>query len=311
MKNKKVLVAVLAAVLITAAVFGGLWFAGFFKLTPMKLVRRSMKELAKVQSFDSDVRMEYEGSIAFMGKDVDFALNSDCNLKGVIGTGTTYMNGTMGTKLPILGELSVPVEGYQQYRDTGMVSYTRLGNSGWLLNEVQQVQVPEEGVRFNLDYKVVLGIMQKISDGELKAELAEETEQLRGQEVYRMNISVTGDLLGEIVQALASSQGNNAAVPKDFDISDGDAEIELYIYKETRLPAKLVIDCTALGRAVIRNLLKNSAAGESVSTGTNRFVITADVLAYNTVDEITVPQEVILSAVKPQQFDLLSIFMGK
>ena len=298
MKNKKVLVAVLAAVLITAAVFGGLWFAGFFKLTPMKLVRRSMKELAKVQSFDSDVRMEYEGSIAFMGKDVDFALNSDCNLKGVIGTGTTYMNGTMGTKLPILGELSVPVEGYQQYRDTGMVSYTRLGNSDWLLNEVQQVQVPEEGVRFNLDYKVVLGIMQKISDGELKAELAEETEQLRGQEVYRMNISVTGDLLGEIVQALASSQGNNA-------------EIELYIYKETRLPAKLVIDCTALGRAVIRNLLKNSAAGESVSTGTNRFVITADVLAYNTVDEITVPQEVISSAVKPQQFDLLSIFMGK
>ena len=177
--------------------------------------------------------------------------------------------------------------------------------------QVQQVQVPEEGVRFNLDYKVVLGIMQKISDGELKAELAEETEQLRGQEVYRMNISVTGDLLGEIVQALASSQGNNAAVPKDFDISDGDAEIELYIYKETRLPAKLVIDCTALGRAVIRNLLKNSAAGESVSTGTNRFVITADVLAYNTVDEITVPQEVISSAVKPQQFDLLSIFMGK
>lgn len=311
MKNKKVLVAVLAAVLITAAVIGGLWFAGFFKLTPMKLARRSMKELAKVQSFDSDVRIEYEGTIAFMGNDVDFSLISDCNLKGVVGTGTTYMNGTMGTKLPILGELSVPVEVYQQYRDTGMVTYTRFRNSDWLVNEVQPVQVPEGGARFNLDYKVVLGIMQKISEGEMKAELAEETEQLRGQEVYRMDISVTGELIREIVQALTASQGNNAALPDDFDISDGDAAIRLYIFKETRLPAKLVIDCTALGRAVIRNLLKNSAAGESVSTGTNRFVITADVLAYNTVDEITIPQEVISSAVKPQQFDLLSIFMGK
>ena len=45
-------------------------------------IRVDVKELAKVQSFDSDVRMEYEGTIAFMGKDVDFALNSDCNLKG-------------------------------------------------------------------------------------------------------------------------------------------------------------------------------------------------------------------------------------
>ena len=311
MKNKKVLVAVLAAVLITAAVIGGLWFAGFFKLTPMKLARRSMKELAKVQSFDSDIRMEYEGTIAFMGNDVDFSLTSDCNLKGVIGTGTGYVNGTLATKLPILGELSVPVEGYQQYQDTGMVTYTRFRNSDWLVSKVEPAQVPEGGVQFNLDYKVVLGIMQKISEGEMKAELAEETEQLRGQEVYRMDISVTGELIREIVQALTASQGNNAALPDDFDISDGDAAIRLYIFKETRLPAKLVIDCTALGRAVIRNLLKNSAAGESVSTGTNSFVITADVLAYNTIDEITIPQEVISSAVKPEQFDLLSIFMGK
>ena len=153
--------------------------------------------------------------------------------------------------------------------------------------------------------------MQKIGSGEIKAELAEETETLHDREVYRMDISITGDLLNQILMAVSKMQGENSAVPDDFDISDGDAAIVLYIYKESKLPAKIVIDCTALGKAVIRNLLKQNAAGESVSTGTNRFVITADIPDYNTIDEITIPEEVVSSAVEAQQFDLLSIFMGE
>jgi hypothetical protein len=41
------------------------------------------------------------------------------------------------------------------------------------------------------------------------------------------------------------------------------------------------------------------------------FVITADIPDYNTIDEITIPEEVVSSAVEAQQFDLLSIFMGE
>ena len=311
MKRNRVLITVLVVTAVIAAVIGGLALAGFFKLTPVRLARRSVKELAKVESFDSEITMEYEGTIDFMGKDVEFALRADCDFQGVTKAGTSYINGTLGTKLPILGELSVPVEGYQQYEDSGLTTYTRFNQSEWLKNKAQAAQPSGEEVQFELDSKVVLGIMQKIAEGEIKADLAEETEQLRGQEVYKMNIAVAGDLLNQILLAVRGKQGGNSAAAKDFDISDGDAAVVLYIYKESKLPAKMILDCTALGRAVIRNLLKNSSAGESVSTGTNRFVITADVLDYNTIDEITIPQEVISSAVVPEQFDLLSIFIRK
>ena len=264
-----------------------------------------------MQSFDSDITIEYEGTIDFMGSDVEFTLNADCDFKGVTKTGTGYVSGKLGTKLPIVGELSIPVEGYQQYMDDGMLTYTRFNRSDWLRSKVVPAQTSAEDVQFDLDYKIVLGIMQKIGSGEIKAELAEETETLHDREVYRMDISITGDLLNQILMAVSKMQGENSAVPDDFDISDGDAAIVLYIYKESKLPAKIVIDCTALGRAVIRNLLKQNAAGESVSTGTNRFVITADIPDYNTIDEITIPEEVVSSAVEAQQFDLLSIFMGE
>ena len=287
MRGKKILTAVLAVAAVIGIVAGALALAGFFKLTPMRLAKRSLKELAKVQSFDSDIKMEYEGTIdlGFLGKDVEFILNSDCDFQGVTKTGTGYINGTLGTKLPILGELSIPVEGYQQYMDDGMLTYTRFNRSDWLRSKVVPAQTSAEDVQFDLDYKIVLGIMQKIGSGEIKADLAEETETLHDREVYRMDISITGDLLNQILMA--------------------------DIYKESKLPAKIVIDCTALGRAVIRNLLKQNAAGESVSTGTNRFVITADIPDYNTIDEITIPEEVVSSAVEAQQFDLLSIFMGE
>lgn len=310
MKNNKVLIAILAAVAAVAAVVGVLALAGFFKLTPMRLAKRSLKELAKVQSFDSDLTIEYEGTIDFMGSDVEFTLNADCDFKGVTKTGTGYVSGKLGTKLPIVGELSIPVEGYQQYQDDGMLTYTRFNKSEWLRSKVVPLQTSAEGIQFDLDYKVVLGILQKIAAGEIKTELAQETETLHGQEVYRMDIAIAGDLLNQILLTVSKAQGENSAVPDNFDISDGDAAIVLYIYKESKLPAKLVIDCTALGRAVIRNLLKNSNTGDSISTGTSRFVITADITEYNTIDEITIPDEVVSSSVEPEQFNLLSIFMG-
>ena len=276
MKNNKVLIAILAAVAAVAAVVGVLALAGFFKLTPMRLAKRSLKELAKVQSFDSDITIEYEGTIDFMGSDVEFTLNADCDFKGVTKTGTGYVSGKLGTKLPIVGELSIPVEGYQQYQDDGMLTYTRFNKSEWLRSKVVPLQTSAEGIQFDLDYKVVLGILQKIAAGEIKTELAQETETLHGQEVYRMDIAIAGDLLNQILLTVSKAQGENSAVPDNL----------------------------------IRNLLKNSNTGDSISTGTSRFVITADITEYNTIDEITIPDEVVSSAVEPEQFNLLSIFMG-
>ena len=301
MKNNKVLIAILAAVAAVAAVVGVLALAGFFKLTPMRLAKRSLKELAKVQSFDSDITIEYEGTIDFMGSDVEFTLNADCDFKGVTKTGTGYVSGKLGTKLPIVGELSIPVEGYQQYQDDGMLTYTRFNQSEWLRSKVVPLQTSAEGIQFNLDYKVVLGILQKIAAGEIKTELAQETETLHGQEVYRMDIAIAGDLLNQILLTVSKAQGENSAVPDNFDISDGDAAIVLYIYKESKLPAKLVIDCTALGRAVIRNLLKNSNTGDSISTGTSRFVITITLIRRFFTHKVCAeaPQTLRIAAARP------------
>jgi hypothetical protein len=156
------------------------------------------------------------------------------------------------------------------------------------------------------DYKVMLGILQKIVSGDIKAVLTEETEMKGEREVYRMDINVSGELIGDILRAADEMSGEGSSIPEDLDFTGADADIILYVYKDAMLPASVSIDCTALGNLLIQERLSENG----VSVSANKFVVTMDGLEYNTIDELKIPEEVISSAVDSADTGLFDNALG-
>ena len=126
------------------------------------------------------------------------------------------------------------------------------------------------------------------------------------KEVYRMDVTVSGDLIAEVLKAAEEASDEGTSIPQDLDLTGADANIVFYVYKEEMLPASIVIDCTALGSVLIREMLKD---GE-FSASADKCVITIDNLEYNTVDELQIPQEVISSATDSDDFNLFENASG-
>ena len=119
-------------------------------------------------------------------------------METVRDSGVSHVKGSVGTKFPIIGEISLPVESYMQTRDDEAVVYASMDGENWLKLQNDKENEQENGQETEKlpDYKVMLGILQKIVSGDVKAVLAEETEMKGEREVYRMDVNVSGELIG-------------------------------------------------------------------------------------------------------------------
>ena len=294
MKKSRIIAIFLAAVVALTSFTG----CSLFKPTAVSITKKVMKNLETVKSVKGNIRADYEGPASAEGIEFDLALNADLEMETVRDSGVSHVKGSVGTKFPIIGEISLPVESYMQTRDDEAVVYASMDGENWLKlqndkeNEQENEQENGQETEKLPDYKVMLGILQKIVSGDVKAVLAEETEMKGEREVYRMDVNVSGELIGEILRAAGDMSGEGSSISEDLDFTGADANIVLYIYKDEMLPAAATVDCTALGNLLIKDMLRENG----VSVTTDKFVITVDDLEYNTIDELKIPEKVISSA---------------
>ena len=286
MKKSRIIAIFLAAVVALTSLTG----CSLFKPTAVSITKKVMKNLETVKSVKGNIRADYEGPASAEGIEFDLALNAET----VRDSGVSHVKGSVGTKFPIIGEISLPVESYMQTRDDEAVVYASMDGENWLKLQNDKENEQENGQETEKlpDYKVMLGILQKIVSGDVKAVLAEETEMKGEREVYRMDVNVSGELIGEILRAAGDMSGEGSSISEDLDFTGADANIVLYIYKDEMLPAAATVDCTALGNLLIKDMLRENG----VSVTTDKFVITVDDLEYNTIDELKIPEKVISSA---------------
>ena len=290
MKKSRIIAIFLAAVVALTSLTG----CSLFKPTAVSITKKVMKNLETVKSVKGNIRADYEGPASAEGIEFDLALNADLEMETVRDSGVSHVKGSVGTKFPIIGEISLPVESYMQTRDDEAVVYASMDGENWLKLQNDKENEQENGQETEKlpDYKVMLGILQKIVSGDVKAVLAEETEMKGEREVYRMDVNVSGELIGEILRAAGDMSGEGSSISEDLDFTGADANIVLYIYKDEMLPAAATVDCTALGNLLIKDMLRENG----VSVTADKFVITVDDLEYNTIDELKIPEKVISSA---------------
>ena len=222
--KKSGIIALLLAVAVAAAAIAGFLLS---KPTPANITRKTIKSLGKVTSFKSDVKMDYDGTVSVMGIEADFTLRGDFDQEAAVDTGVSHLKGSVGTKLPLIGDVSLPVE------SSGITVYSSMDGTKWA-KSYQENAESENDDQWK-DLKMVMGILHLISSGEIKAELAQETEMIGEKEAYRMDITISGEFMMQLLKEVAQAQGDAADIPQDLDLTGADAEVVLYILKKSTL----------------------------------------------------------------------------
>ena len=301
MKKSRIIAIILAAVMALVSLTG----CSLFKPTAVSITKKVMKNLETVKSVKGNIGADFEGPASVSGMEFDLVLNADLELEAVRDSGISHVKGSVGTEIPIIGSITLPVESYQVTQDSVAVAYSSMDGKNWV--KVKSDKDSAQDTEKLPDYKVMLGILQKIVSGDIKAVLTEETEMKGEREVYRMDINVSGELIGDILRAADEMSGEGSSIPEDLDFTGADADIVLYVYKDAMLPASVSVDCTALGNLLIQERLSENG----VSVSANKFVVMMDDLEYNTIDELKIPDEVISSAVDSADTGLFDNALGK
>ena len=223
-----------------------------------------------------------------------FTFGTDLDVQAVTEPAVSHLDGTFTGSLYGVS-MDTPLECYVRDEDGESVVYMSPDHRNWVKRRATDPgdveEESQEDTSQELDGKLILGLIQKIMSGEIKAELAEETETICGQEAYRIDINVSGAILQQLLD-IAYSGKNADQRPEGLDLSEANVESVLYVYKKDKLPAKITVDCALLGNAVMQSLLEK----QDYVGATDKFTVTATFTEYNTIDSIEIPEEVVNGA---------------
>jgi len=300
--KKKVTVILLAGLVIVLAAAGFM----YFNPTPARLIGRMVRNLGKIRSVNAEVSVDYEGTvtISVFGTPVEapLTIDTDVDVEAVTQPAVSHIEGTVNGAVYGIS-MDTPLECYVREEDEGNTVYMSADRVHWIRQKAKKPDAEDSSPK--IDDKLVLGLIRKILSGEIRAELAKETETICGREAYRINIGISGDILQQILEIIYSS-GNAANIPEGLDLSDAATDCELYIYKKGNLPARFMIDCAPLGNAVMQSLMEEQ---DFVGTA-DRFTLTATFTDFDTIDSIEIPEEVVNGAVESSDSPFGSLIPG-
>ena len=180
------------------------------------------------------------------------------------------------------------VESYVIREDDKFVTYMNDGSETWTKSESD---VPEMDDLYNLS------MYEAVRDGQIEATLAEDTETIGEQTVYRLDIRLSGDAieeyLGNSLETMSSVFGD------DYDsiLSDMTVPIAVYIAEGTNLPVRMEFDGTELGNKIM------SYVQSFIAVTVSSFKVSSDYKSFNEIPEIVIPEDVIANAVPASESD--------
>jgi len=281
----------IAAVMILVAVILG---AGYYILethpTPVHLAKRTADNLGKVHSAEAEVEMDYEGTVTVLKNDVQIGMGTKFDMEAVTDPAASHTNGSLTVSFMGM-DVDVPLESYVQKENGESILYINIAIKVWTKQKVNDPAntVPE------IDTRAVTALLiQKIISGEITAELSEETEMICDKEAYKLSFDISGKTLEELLTVAAAYNEKAAKLAENLDLTGTGAHIDMWIYKDMKLPARIAIDCTALGSYLVQSMLEEKGL---IGTAT-KFTAVMTFKQYNTIEKIEVPEKVISSAVE-------------
>lgn len=255
---------------LTAAVTAGLITGCGTKATPENLLRDVKKNAEKTES----VLLNYKMEMAMGDGTNDISFVMDMNMETVTEPEAAHGKGTVSMNISGM-DFSVETETYAVQEDDRYVTYTL---------------VEDQWIKEADDDGEVTGEVDNIADGmEEYADqftLAEDLVTVNGRECFELTGELDGDLFSEMLQADMTDSLSGYGIDEEM-LSDMVFPCTIDIYKDSILPARLYFDVT------------ESMAPMMADSGVTLSDCYVDMtfMEYDTVDEITVPEEAVSSAV--------------
>ena len=259
----------LMALGITAAMAAGLLSGCGTKATPENLLRDMQKNAEKTESALLNFKMD----IAMGDGTDDVSLGMDMNMEITTEPEASHGKGTVSISMSGM-DFSVEMEMYSVQEDGEYVTYT-------LMEDQWTKEVSDDGEMTG----EVDSIADNVEEYADQFELAEDLVTVNDKECFELTGELDGDLFSEMMQTDMLDSLAGYGIDEEA-LSDMMFPCTIDIYKDSILPARLYFDMTES----MAPLMEDS--GVTVS----ECYVDMTFMEYDTVEEITVPDEAVSAA---------------
>ena len=259
----------LMALGITAAMAAGLLSGCGTKATPENLLRDMQKNAEKTESALLNFKMD----IAMGDGTDDVGLGMDMNMETTTEPEASHGKGTVSISMSGM-DFSVEMEMYSVQEDGEYVTYT-------LMEDQWTKEVSDDGEMTG----EVDSIADNVEEYADQFELAEDLVTVNDKECFELTGELDGDLFSEMMQTDMLDSLAGYGIDEEA-LSDMMFPCTIDIYKDSILPARLYFDMTES----MAPLMEDS--GVTVS----ECYVDMTFMEYDTVEEITVPDEAVSAA---------------
>lgn len=253
-------------------------------IKPVDLAKSVVENMAKEKGYSISEGMDFEAKISAQGVNADMKMNVELS-------GDVAQLPTVATHLK--GKTSISALGQSQDRNMEMyvvadnsassaTMYSTSDGSTWTrattdLSSAKSAYSPS--------------IYQAVVDGKADAALSNKLEKVNGKDTYKMEVTLKGDALKDALGALSATGNSNLLSTSTTDLSAVSIKADVYVYKDSKLPAKVGLDLKSLGSGVMASLAN---AG---NVDIDKFQVSIDFKDYGE-KTITVPDSIVKSATK-------------
>lgn len=259
----------LMALGLTAVMAAGLLSGCGKKATPENLLRDMQKNAEKTESALLNFKMD----VAMGDGTNDIGLGMDINMETTTEPEASHGKGTVSINMSGM-DFSVETEMYSVKEGEEYVTYT-------LMEDQWTKEVTDDGEMTG----EVDSIADNVEEYADQFELAEDLVTVNDKECFELSGELDGDLFSEMMQTDMLDSLAGYGIDEDT-LSDMVFPCTIDIYKDSILPARLYFDMTES----MAPLLEDS--GVTVS----ECYVDMTFMEYDTVEEITVPEEAVSSA---------------
>ena len=244
----------------------------------------AQQELTKVSSMRYTYAMEM--AISAEGESVEMTVNGSAEMT----MDPTAVKMTMN--MDMLGMALKDVQIYMVSEGGQMVAYTGMDMTGAVQNQWYKSLADDSGMNAE-QYDAVEAFELYMKNGSNFKAVG--TDTVQGASATRYEGVITSDMLEDTLEESGSLDNNTSLLGEDSGaVLAGLSGIPITIWiNDAGLPVKYVFDMTSM----MTELLQNSADSENADVSVDKFVMSMEVLGYNDIEPITVPQEVLDTAV--------------
>ena len=261
-------------------------------LTAEALCKEVSEKLDDIKSYSFNTGTKVDYSVSAQG--MNMTMKMDAIMEGESVTESNEAHIKLGYNATMLGqEIKSENEGYAIVdKDGNYVTYSKTTTNGetgkWVKNE--------SDTEIDLDSMRNADVFKQIAEGKIKATLTDGNDKVNGKDVYKIDAVIPGEMFEEVYSNMYGGGADTSDAFGGADFSKINAKTELYIYKDSHLPARTYMDIKEYGESLIEQAMSSSGTSQNYTVSFGDFSVDMTMDDYNKIDKIVIPDEVLKEA---------------